>query len=848
MLDHCFDNMPFPCISFQVVYDLYASPCDFIVGNVNIAFEKIYGLPAEYLIGKCVSETMPEVLKPEYNRKKIYSDIAINCGSAIYNEYFEAKDEWYRVYAFSKEKNYVTVVFFEITDFIQASEKWSSLDEYIDDVIVEIDADFNIVSVIASDDSTLYIDKAKMINKGINDIYPEHFSTKLISSAKKAMAEKTKQIFYYRSLILDENKWYKAVVNYIRSNKNYKFVFTRRDITEQKRLEQELFFSDELFKTVFDQVPVGIAFGNNNNLILECNKTLESIVGRTREQLLSYTMADVSFPELPYAEIEKYRLLEKGDIGSVNFVKCYKKDDGNEVWVNISSKPLKLGNNKQFNHLSVIQDVTDYVSSVKALKESERSKEVLLHNLPGLAYRCKYDRDWTMEFVSQGCYQLTGYKSESFINNRDIKFNDIIMPEYRNHVWQTLAEAVENHTQFDIQYEIITATGDIKCVFDRGQAVYTTDGEVEALEGIILDITDKKRKDDEILYINNHDLLTGLYNRRFFEEQKKYFDNEEYLPLSIIIGNINGLRLVNDAYGHNKGDKLINNTSKILMKYCPDGCILARTGGDEFSLLMPNTSFDTAFDLLKKIKQECENYNISVLKRNYNISISLGVDTKTTVNEDIASVIKKAEEYMYKRKLFEHKSSHSYILSSIKTTLYEKSQETEKHAERLSYYTEKITQKLKLSPIECHDLNLLCLLHDVGKIGIDDSVLKKTEPLTENDWKEMRRHSEIGYRIAMSTPETASIAEYILYHHERWDGTGYPRGLAGEDIPLLSRILAVVDAFDAMTQDRVYRKAMTFDYAVEEIRLNASKQFDPDIARIFIGEIIQEEQRLSIIN
>jgi HD-GYP domain-containing protein (c-di-GMP phosphodiesterase class II) len=129
------------------------------------------------------------------------------------------------------------------------------------------------------------------------------------------------------------------------------------------------------------------------------------------------------------------------------------------------------------------------------------------------------------------------------------------------------------------------------------------------------------------------------------------------------------------------------------------------------------------------------------------------------------------------------------------------------------------------------------MLHDIGKIGIDNSILNKPGKLSKNEWEIMKKHSEIGYRIAMSSPELEPIAEYILAHHERWDGNGYPQGLKGEEIPLLSRILAVVDSYDAMTEDRVYRKAMTHQAAIEEIKKNAGTQFDPNIAQIFIDSL-----------
>ena len=165
--------------------------------------------------------------------------------------------------------------------------------------------------------------------------------------------------------------------------------------------------------------------------------------------------------------------------------------------------------------------------------------------------------------------------------------------------------------------------------------------------------------------------------------------------------------------------------------------------------------------------------------------------------------------------------------------MYEKSHETEEHSERLAALSRMVGEALQLSQMELDNLELLATLHDIGKVGIDDRILGKPEKLNDDEWIEMKKHPEIGYRIAVASPELVSISEYILSHHEHWDGSGYPKGLAGNDIPLLSRIISIVDAYDAMTEDRVYQSATDKETALGEIEKNAGSQFDPDIAELF---------------
>ncbi|MFO7886875.1 MAG: HD-GYP domain-containing protein, partial [Eubacteriales bacterium] len=199
------------------------------------------------------------------------------------------------------------------------------------------------------------------------------------------------------------------------------------------------------------------------------------------------------------------------------------------------------------------------------------------------------------------------------------------------------------------------------------------------------------------------------------------------------------------------------------------------------------------------------------------------------------------ENFMRKRKILESKSSHNAILSSIKATMFEKSQETEEHAERLIHYAGKIGEKIGLSQDSIDDLVLSANLHDLGKVGIDNQILGKKGKLNDDEWEEIKKHPEIGYRIALSSPDIAHIAEYILCHHERWDGSGYPQGLKGEEIPLLSRILSIVDAYDAMTSSRPYNIVKTKKEAVKELRLFSGKQFDPQLVEI-LTEILEREK------
>lgn len=607
--------------------------------------------------------------------------------------------------------------------------------------------------------------------------------------------------------------------------------FSIRDIGE--KLEE----SEILLDNVFQRIPVGIAAGNRFGNFSVVNPTFEKIIGWPKEQLKDLDWRKITHPDDLPLNIEKY---EKGETDEYSLEKRILKADGSYAWIDLAVASLVESAGENRLHMWIIQDINERKRAKEALEESERSKSVLLANIPGMAYRCLYNRDWTMLFVSDGCFELTGYRPEDLVRNKTLPFNCLIKDEYREMLWLEWERVLAGHKTFKSEYAITTASGENKWVLETGQGVYGSDGTVEAIEGIIIDITNLKEKEEEIRYINEHDHLTGLYNRQYFEKKLSEMKMEENLPLSVLVADINGLHLINEAFGQHEGDLIIIKSARTIRNCCRDKDILARVGGDEFGIIMPLTDNAEAHELLDSIKSACVSFNGNNGPKSPEINISMGYATISDELELAEEALKTANEYMRNRKLFSQQSSYSDIINSIMTTVYEKSQETERHAERLAELSTRVGRMLNLMEKDLGELQLLGMLHDIGKIGIDDKILNKPGKLTEEEWAIMKRHPEIGYRIARASHKLARIADYILTHHERWDGAGYPKGLKGEDIPLLSRILAVADAYDAMTEDRVYRKAMSKEQAVEEIRRNAGTQFDPLIANIFIETILEE--------
>ncbi len=609
-------------------------------------------------------------------------------------------------------------------------------------------------------------------------------------------------------------------------------------------LDEKLQRSENLFKAIFDQASVGIAIGHKDNLniasengMININPMYANITGRTIEELKTTKWPDITHPDDVSLDMEMSEKFNSGEIDGYELEKRYIKPDNNEVWVNKKISSLMINNLEEYNHLCIIEDISKRKEIEKDLLESERSKAVLLNNLPGMAYRCNYDREWTMQFVSAGCYKLTGYNAESLLYNKKLSFNDLVLPEYREILYKEWEKAIKCEMPFRYEYEIMNAEQKTKWVMEIGQAIYDINGNVEALEGIIIDISERKQKEAQIQYMIDHDYMTGLYNRKYFEEFMTELDIRNCVPVSLIIVDLNGVRMINDAFGYSEGDNLIIKASEILRECLRPGDFLARIGGDEFTLIYINTDNEAAHEIIKNIEKACSDYNVANKTKLFEIGFSIGCATKENSNSTIFNTAKIADEDLRNNMLLNRKSSHSHIITSMLATVYEKSQETEEHSRRLGYISRRIGELLNLSNKSLSELELLAMLHDIGKVGIDARVLNKESNLNDADWDIMKKHPEIGYRIAKSSSDLEHIADCILSHHERWDGKGYPQGLKEEEIPLLSRIIAIADAYDAMTQDRVYRKALTQEQALNEIRKNAGTQFDPEIAKSFVKNI-----------
>lgn len=422
-----------------------------------------------------------------------------------------------------------------------------------------------------------------------------------------------------------------------------------------------------------------------------------------------------------------------------------------------------------------------------------------------------------------GYNQDNNAKEESINENTiEILFPEIILNIYKGYAVKVIDNRASFQFQYDIEYKHKKKYFEVRAV---------ASGDNEALF-MIRDISENVILNEKLKYYSIRDYLTGLYNRMYFEEELKKFDDKLIKNIGVVICDVDGLKFINDTLGHFAGDQILKDTAVILNKHFPSDSIIGRIGGDEFAVFVENTdnkNIEKACSNISKETMFCNDVNLTL-----NASISVGYVYKSEYNGKIAKLFSEADSNMYKNKLLKSGSIRNAIVLTMNKALEARDFITEGHAERMEDVALLLGEKLGVSERSINDIRLLAQFHDIGKVGIPDKILFKPGKLTEEERSEMNKHSEIGYRIASSIPEIAHIANFILRHHERWDGNGYPLGLREEDIPLEDRIVALADTYDAMTNDRPYRKALSHEEAIKEIIKNSGTQFDPNLVEIFI--------------
>ncbi|MEG1131526.1 MAG: diguanylate cyclase [Romboutsia sp.] len=497
-----------------------------------------------------------------------------------------------------------------------------------------------------------------------------------------------------------------------------------------------------------------------------------------------------------------------------------------------------IDNNEQLiGVMGMLIDISSRIEYQRQVEEREHILRTIIDTIPDyIFYKDKdcryigYNKKWKDFYNKLGIDSMIGkndFESGALPNELAQKF-----VEEDKYIMNTKKIKISER-------KIVNSDGSIRIEETTKVPVISGDGKVWGIVGLASDVTEKIELKEKLIKLSYTDSLTQVYNRACFEEKINELNKEEYLPIGVIMGDVNGLKLVNDTFGHLEGDKLLIAITNILKFVANEEDYIFRWGGDEFVILMPNCNEVRCEQVISNIIEECKNSQFNLIE----MSISLGASIKNKLNIDIYENLKEAEEKLYRQKFLKEKSIRSSIILSLCQSLHEKNVETQAHTQRLIKYAIEIGKKLGFTTAQLDELELVTKLHDIGKIGVSEDILLKKQKLNDEEFKMIKAHTEKGYRILQASNELSHVARGVLTHHERYDGSGYPLGLSGEEIPIMARIVNVVDSYDAMTNDRGYNKIKSKEDAIKEIENCKGSQFDPNIADIFINILRREQLR-----
>jgi len=641
-------------------------------------------------------------------------------------------------------------------------------------------------------------------------------------------------------------------------------LFITRDISESKQTEEALSKSQQEFASLFKSNPEALVYVDEKGTILDANLCFCKLFGYTLKEIKGRNIDDGMIHSPDKIE-EGKKLSTKGLKGYRNYETVRKKKDGTLFPVSISATPLVIDGQAK-GEIRIYTDIAER-------KQNEKIQKVL-YNISKAAnspislkqlYNAIHKELGTIIDTTNFYIALVDEKEDKiyFAYHQDEKDDDFPIMKFSTtntlttYVIKTGKPLLNDNNQYEemINQGILSPKGSttpqsiwlgvplkIEDKIIGAMVVQSyinpdlySKQDIKLMEFVssqVASAIERKSTEERIKHLSFHDALTGLYNRAYFEEELERYNFPRYYPLSIVMLDVNGLKVINDTFGHSEGDRLLQHLSQVLTSVSRQGDILARIGGDEFAILLPSTTSEEAHNFCDRIKRVCQQDKIEPIYLRLNIS--LGHTTQEGEYKDTNSLLQEADRNMYQDKLFNGKSREKRFLEAFRIILAERDPHTSDHARRLQELALSLGKRVGLTDYQLGNLKLLALLHDIGKIGIPDSILFNTYILTPSEWKKMKEHSRIGYRMAKNIPDFASIAREILYHHEHWDGTGYPDGLKGEKIPLLSRIISIVDAYDVMQSRRPYKGPVCKAEALKEIKRCAGTQFDPQLVEIFL--------------
>lgn len=865
-------------------------PNDYVFLEMNPAFEAITGLEASKVLGKRVSEVIPDIKKDHVDWIKTYSEVAFNGREIEFEQYSKVLGRKYHINAFSPSEGFFVTIIDEIQENWNLKEQLFEANQILKRQAIVIDvllSDFkdsyelldytlhNALKLTQSQYGYIYLydevkeefDLVSWTNGVISDckIMDQKTNYRLSgtglwgeavrqkkpivvndydkpSNLKKGCPSGHVKISKFVSIPIIINGKIVAVAGMANKKEDY----SRFDINEMTILMQSVWQIMERKKTelnikkeraryqhILNEIPIMICELDENARLTFVNTKYCEIYNMD-EHCLEYLNYNGLLPhggdEVLFQKYKKLTVSEP----SAKYINKQTKEE-NISWYEWNDIGIFNDQKNPFKYYSIGYDITEK-------KMIEDQKASLLEKLNAMIN----GHQAVMLLIEPFTGQITeankaaeafyGYTRNELLSMNIDEINTMKKDEVQEF---RLNANKKGQKYFTFPHRL--KNGQIRIVDVYSSPIEYMDKRM--LFSIIFDVSERERAFSEVKYLAYHDYLTGVYNRRYWENEFENHNQPCNFPLAIIMGDVNGLKLINDNFGHSVGDIMLKDISRIIQSCVAHKYTFARVGGDEFAILLGNAEEMKIRNLIIEIEEDIESFNKGKEDK-HPLSVSFGYAIQREKTDSLDDLMREAETFMYRRKYYDCRSIKSKSIDIAMNSLFAKSEREKNHSERVGYICEEIARRMGLDTQQINKVRVAGLLHDIGKIGVKEDVLNKRGELNEHEWRLMKLHPQKGAKILKNTIEFSELADIILCHHERWDGKGYPGKLKGEETPLESRIIAVADAYDAMINERSYRKRISKENAIAEITKGSGSQFDPRVVQAFIKEVVSNQEIL----
>ncbi len=879
-------NLPLAYSLNQLLVDEQGVPYDYIILEVNPAFEEEMQLRASDIIGKRVTEILPKMKSEELNWRLLkFSRVAMDGRKMVFEIFQTHNNSYYKVNSFSTEKGYFVSTFENMTEKINIETKMLENESVVKRQEILLD----IYSVRFDDQNeflmyiqqkTLELTSSEFVNLCLYDETLEEFritsngnevalqiqnsndQSTLQDSMRhvwqKVVVEKNYIIFnssqkpsyftkpyhqykYHMSLPIIVNEQVVAVVDLANNSHEYSDFDANQvmillqsgwSVHKQKDLIERIQVEEQKYKIIFNALSALVCEFQTDGKMTFVNEACCDYFGKTPQQLLGRSIQDF-IPSEERAEVSNRYLNLTIDKPYATYTHSIQVA-GHVKWIEWRGTAVFDQQGNYFTFYAIGLDITEK-KRVSDEKDKQLSHFNAMINGTHANILVVDPISGTILDANPAAIEFYGYSIQELRSMNIAKLNMLDEDTVRESLTKAL---VKEQQHFTFPHRL--KSGEIKMV-DVFSSQIEYDNQ-SALCSIIFDVTDREDALKEIKKLAYHDHLTAINNRRYLELEFDKKNRSEHFPLAIILGDLNGLKLINDSFGHTVGDEMLKETAQRINSFLREGEVVARIGGDEFAILMTGTNEKEVQRLIQNLDSINRErvVNTEDRRKSIGLSISFGYAMQKNHGDSLDTLMKEAGVFMYRRKFYNSRSMKSKTIKAIMMTLFEKSEREQKHSARVSLLCETIALKMNLDEVAINRIRVAGLFHDIGKIGINESILNKPNSLADDEWEIMKSHPAKSARILENTVEYKDISDVVLSHHERYDGRGYPKGLKGDEIPLESRIISVADAFDVMTTERPYRAPMTQEEAIVELKSCAGKQFDPNVVSVFIAKVLSK--------